>query len=146
MREGSGEGRSLLAPATIIHYVRVIAFRMRRILLPAFASLVAGCALQFNTRSLGVPVTMTAPGAQAVPGDTFNITTHAVYIFWGLASAKQPNLRESIAGQLGAGGGVNNLAIHSRMRWSDLLVTALTLGVVSSTSVTFSGVVTRGGP
>lgn len=120
---------------------------MRCVLLPAaLASVVAGCALQFNTRSLGVPVTMAAPAGQAVPGDTFSITTHAVYIFWGLASAKQPNLRESIANQLGAGGGVNNLAIHSRMRWSDVLITALTLGVLSSTSVTYSGVVTRGTP
>lgn len=89
---------------------------------------------------------MATPAGQPVVGDTFNITSHAVYVFWGLATAKQPNLRESIAGQLGAGGGVNNLAIHSRMRWSDVLVTALTLGVVSSTSVTYSGVVTRGSP
>jgi hypothetical protein len=120
---------------------------MRRALLPAVAcSLVVGCALQFNARSLGVPVTMATPAGQPVPGDTFNITTHAVFVFWGLGSPKQPNLREAIAGQLGAGGGVNNLAIHSRMRWSDVLVTALTLGVVSSTSVTYSGVVTRGAP
>ncbi len=120
---------------------------MRRSLLPAvLSSLVAGCALQFNTRSLGVPVTMAAGAGQPAPGDTFNITTHAVYVFWGLASAKQPNLREGLAGQLGAGGGVSNLAIHSRMRWSDVLVTALTLGVVSSTSVTYSGVVTRAAP
>jgi len=89
---------------------------------------------------------MAAPAGQPVPGDTFSVTTHAVYIFWGLATAKQPSLRESIAGQLGAAGGVNNLAIHSRMRWSDVLLTGLTLGVVSSTSVTFSGVVTQGGP
>ncbi|MFI5208287.1 MAG: hypothetical protein ACHQX4_09735 [Gemmatimonadales bacterium] len=127
--------------------MRVDASRIRRCLLPAaLCSLVAGCALQFNTRSLGVPVTMAAPAGQAAAGDTFNITTHAVYLFWGLASTKQPNLRESIAGQLGAGGGVNNLAIHSRMRWPDVLLTALTLGVVSSTSVTLSGVVTRGAP
>jgi hypothetical protein len=120
---------------------------MLRCLVPAvLCSLVAGCALHFNTRSLGIPVTMAAGAGQPVPGDTFNITTHAVYIFWGLASAKQPNLREGLAGQLGAGGGVNNLAIHSRMRWSDVLLTALTLGVVSSTSVTYSGVVTRGAP
>ena len=120
---------------------------MRRFVVPAVVcSLVAGCALEFNARSLGVPVTMATPAGQSVPGDTFNITTHAVHVFWGLASAKQPNLRESIAGQLGAGGGVNNLAIHSRMRWSDVLVTALTLGVISSTSVTYSGVVTRGAP
>ena len=89
---------------------------------------------------------MAAAAGQAVPGDTFTITTRAVYVFWGLATAKRPDLRETLAGQLGSGGGVSNLAIHSRMRWSDVLLSAVTLGVVSSTSVTMSGVVTRGAP
>jgi hypothetical protein len=121
---------------------------MRRGLLPAAACamLVMGCALQFNSRSLGVPVTMTAAAGQGVPGDTFTVTTHAVWLFWGLASGKQPSLLQTLAGQLGAGTGVNNLSIRARMRWSDVLVTALTLGIVSTRSVTYSGVVTRAGP
>ena len=87
-----------------------------------------------------------AAAGQGVPGDTFAVTTHAVWLFWGLAPAKQPSLQQTLAGQLGTGAGVNNLSIHARMRWSDVLVTALTLGFVSTTSVTYSGVVARAGP
>ena len=120
---------------------------MRRSVLPVAAGvLTAGCAITFNARSLGVPVTMATPAAQVVPGDTFNVTSHALYLFWGLTTARQPNLREGLAIQLGASANVSNLAIRSRMRWSDLLLTAITLGVVSSTSVTYSGVLTRGAP
>ena len=108
--------------------------------------LVTGCALRYDSRSLGVPVTMAAAAGQGVPGDTFAVTTHAVWLFWGLAPAKQPSLQQTLAGQLGTGAGVNNLSIHARMRWSDVLVTALTLGFVSTTSVTYSGVVARAGP
>ena len=81
--------------------------------------------------------------AVPVPGDSFNVTTHAIHVFWGLAVAKEPSLHQVLAGQVAAGGSVHNLAIKSRKRWSDLLVTALTLGFVSSTSVTYSGVVAR---
>ncbi len=64
----------------------------------------------------------------------------------GLAPAKEASLRQALAGQLGASGGVHNLSIHARKRWSDVLFTALTLGFVTTTSVTFSGVITRGTP
>ena len=108
--------------------------------------MLAGCALHYDTRSLGGPVTMAAPAGAAVPGDTFAVTERAVYLFWGLAQAKEPSLRETLAGQLGAGAAVQNLAVRSRARWSDVLVSVLTLGIVSTTSVTFSGIVTRTGP
>ncbi len=121
---------------------------LRRGVLPAVAvcALVAGCAGHYDTRSLGVPVTMAPAAGQAVPGDTFSVTTHAVFLLWGLAPAKQPSLPQILAGPLGAGSAVNNLSIHTRMRWSDVLLTVMTLGIVSTNSVTFSGVVARGAP
>jgi hypothetical protein len=88
-------------------------------------------------------VTMAEELAQPVAGDSFNVTAHAVHVFWGLAVAKEPSLHQVLAGQLAAGGSVHNLAIRSRKRWSDLLTTVLTLGFVSTTSVTYSGVVAR---
>jgi len=45
--------------------------------------------------------------------------------------------------QLGGGTGVADLKIKVRSRWSDLLITALTAGLVVPRSVTFEGVVTR---
>lgn len=102
--------------------------------------------MQYNARSLGVPVTMAEPLAQPVAGDSFKVTTRAVHYFWGLAPGKQPNLQHLLASQLGAGGGVHNLTIRSRKRWSDLVFTAISLGLISTTSVTYQGVVTRGTP
>jgi hypothetical protein len=121
--------------------------RLPRVLyLAAVASGLSACALQFNTRRLGVPVTMAAPLAQVAPGDSFRVRTRAVYLLWGLASVRQPDLRQALAGQLGAGTGVANLSIRAVKRWPDLLLTVLTAGVVTSTTVTFEGVITRGGP
>jgi hypothetical protein len=118
----------------------------RVLLIAAAASGLSACALQFNTRRLGVPVTMAAPQAQVAPGDSFRVRTRALYLLWGLASLHQPDLRQALAGQLGTGTGVANLSISAVKRWPDLLLTVLTAGVVTSTTVTFEGVVTRGGP
>ena len=123
------------------------AFVRRGLVVPAAACLLlSGCAMRFNARSLGVPVTMAAPAGQGLPGDTFNVTLHAVHFFWGLAPGSQPDLQHVLAGQLGTGGSISNLDIRVRRRWSDLLVSAITLGFISSTSVTYSGIVARGTP
>ena len=106
----------------------------------------AACAMHYNTRTLGVPVTMAEPMAQPVAGDSFRVTSRAVHVFWGMALAKEPSLQQALAGQLGSGTAVRGLAIRSRKTWSDVLFTVVTFGVVSPTSVTFSGVVTRGSP
>lgn len=105
-----------------------------------------GCALNYNARTLGVPVTMSEQLAQPVAGDSFNVTTKALHVFWGLAVAREPSLHQVLSGQLASGGSVHNLAIRSRKRWTDLLVTVLTLGFVSPTSVTYSGVVAHTTP
>jgi len=102
--------------------------------------------MTFNARSLGVPVSMSPAAGQAVVGDTFHVTTHALYLFWGAYPARTPNLQSALAGQLVGGAGVQNLGIRVRRRWSDLLVTAVTLGVFAPASVTFDGVVTRATP
>jgi hypothetical protein len=104
------------------------------------------CAMQFDTRSLGVPVAMTPPAMPTAAADTFNVTVRAVHLFWGLAPVKEPALQPALAGQLGTGGSVANLTIRTRKRWSDLIATALTLGFISTTSVTYQGVVVRGAP
>jgi len=115
---------------------------------PALLLALAGgaCALQFDSRSLGVPVTMTPPTTPTAAGDTFNVTVRAVHIFWGLAPVKEPSLQPVLAGQLGTGGAVANLSIRSRKRWSDVVATVITLGFISPTSVTYQGVIVRGSP
>ncbi|HEU5041637.1 MAG TPA: hypothetical protein VFT84_12480 [Gemmatimonadales bacterium] len=105
--------------------------------------LLTGCAQSFDATALGVPATMAAPAAQPPQGDRFSVTSRAVFGFWGALRFKQPSLQKALAAQLGGGTGVADLKIKVRSRWSDLLVTALTAGLVVPRSVTFEGVVTR---
>jgi hypothetical protein len=60
---------------------------------------------------------------------------------WGLFSAGEPNLDDLLAGQLGPGTGLAQVRIKSRMRWSDLLFTAMSFGFLSPRTVTFEGVI-----
>jgi hypothetical protein len=110
------------------------------------AATAAGCAMTFNAASLGVPVTMASPAAQPVVGDTFNVQAHATYLFWGLYQSSGPSLEHTLQGQLAGGRGVQNLTIHVFRRWTDVLFTVLTAGIVDPVSVTFEGVVTPQSP
>ncbi len=112
---------------------------------PAFLllALVAGCAHTFDASALGVPATLASPAGQPAEGDRFSVSSKAVFGFWGALRFKQPSLQKALAGQLAGGAGVAAVRIRVRSRWSDLLVTALTLGLVVPRSVTFDGVVTR---
>jgi hypothetical protein len=103
----------------------------------------AGCAETFDASTLGVPAALAAPAGQPVQGTRFRVTSHAVYGLWGLASFKQPSLRKALAGQLGGGSGIADLKIKVRSRWTDVLVTVLTAGLIVPRAVTFEGVVTK---
>jgi hypothetical protein len=105
-----------------------------------------GCALKYDSTALGVPVSL-AEAAQAPPpsGEAFNITRHAVFLVWGVWTVGAPNLEDVLAGQVGAATGVTNLRIRQRVRWSDLLITVLTVGIVSPRSITMEGVVVQEG-
>ncbi len=104
---------------------------------------VTGCAETFDATTLGVPAALSAPAGQPPEGDRFSVTSHAVFGFWGLLRFKQPSLRKALAAQLAGGKGVANVRIRVRSRWSDVLITGLTLGLVVPRSVTFEGVVAK---
>ena len=116
----------------------------RRILRGGPAALllaVSACALNFDSTQLGVPVSL-AEAAQSPPqGTPFRVTKHPVFLLWGLTTASPPNLEDVLAGQVGTGGRIANMRIRIRSRWSDLLVTVLSAGLISPRSVTFEGVV-----
>jgi hypothetical protein len=113
--------------------------------LPAllFVSLLAGCAHTFDATTLGVPVTVASPAGQEPQGDRFSVSSKSVFTFWGLLRLKEPSLRKALAAQLAGGSGVADLKIRVRSRWSDVLITGLTLGLIVPRSVTFEGVVTK---
>ena len=106
-------------------------------------SLLGGCAHTFDATTLGVPATMASPAGQQPQGDRFSVSSKSVFTFWGLLRLKEPSLRKALAAQLAGGSGVANLKIKVRSRWSDVLITGLTLGLIVPRSVTFEGVVTK---
>lgn len=106
----------------------------------------SGCALHFDSTSLGVPVSMASSASQPAVGDTFNIRAGAVYVLWGLLPVKTPSLENTLESQLAGGRAVRDLRIDVGRRWSDLLVTVLTAGIVAPVSVTFQGVVAAPSP
>jgi hypothetical protein len=103
----------------------------------------AGCAETFDATTLGVPARLAAPAGQNPQGARFRVTSRAVYGLWGLATIKQPSLRKALAAQLAGGSGIANLKIKVRSTWSDVLITALTAGLIVPRAVTFEGVVTK---
>lgn len=102
----------------------------------------AGCAETFDATTLGVPATLATPADQPPVGSRFRVTQRSVYGLWGLATIKSPSLRKALAAQLAGGSGTAGLKIRARSRWSDILITALTAGLIVPRSVTFEGVVT----
>jgi hypothetical protein len=107
------------------------------------AASLSGCAETFDATSLGVPATLAAPAGQPVQGSRFSVTQRSVYGLWGIATIKSPSLRKALAAQLAGGSGIVGLRIKARSRWSDVLITALTAGLIVPRSVTFEGVVTK---
>jgi len=101
---------------------------------------VSGCAVRLDAGQLGVPVTMASPGPPA-SGESFRVTSRATFGFFGLFSLGQPSLEKALATQLLDGGAVADLKVKVRSRWSDVLFTALTLGLIVPRSVTYEGVV-----
>lgn len=102
-----------------------------------------GCAQTFDATTLGVPVTMASPAGQPPEGSRFRVTSRAVYGFWGLAKIKEPSLRKALAAQLAGGSGIADLKIRVRSRLGDLLITALTAGLIVPRAVTYEGVVLK---
>ena len=115
--------------------------RVTRAVVIALTLATSACAMSFDSAHLGVTATMSEPAQAPAEGATFSITRHPVYLLLGLWPVSQPNLEDLLAGQLGAGTSIASLRIHVYSRWTDLLVTAITLGLVVPRSVTYEGVV-----
>jgi hypothetical protein len=103
-----------------------------------------GCSLAFDATSLGVKASMAEPAGQNVQGAHFDITKKAFYFFWGFVGAGRPSLEKTLAGQLVDGSEIASLKISVSSRFTDILVMALTGGIVVPRSVTFKGFVVQG--
>lgn len=118
---------------------------MKRILagatLVTLALSTSGCAASFDSSHLGVTVTMAEPAQAPASGAAFRVTKHPVYLLMGLIPLGRTRLDDLLAGQLGSGASIASLKIHIRSRWSDVLFTALTAGLIVPRTVTYEGVV-----
>lgn len=118
---------------------------MKRILagptVVALALASSGCAMTFDSSHLGVTATMAEPAQAPATGTAFRVTKHPVYLVMGLVPLAQPNLEDLFSGQVGADSAIASLKIHVRSRWTDLLVTVITAGLVVPRSVTYEGIV-----
>jgi hypothetical protein len=106
-------------------------------------TVLGGCAQTFDATTLGVPATLASAAAKPAQGERFKLTSKAVFALWGIGRLKQPSLRKALAGQVVGGSGLSDVRIRVRSRFSDLLITVLTAGIIVPRSVTFEGVVTK---
>lgn len=102
-----------------------------------------GCSMTLDARNLGVPATLASSAGTPVDGTAFSVTSHAVYGLWGLVRFSQPSLEKALASQLVGGKAIANVRVHIRSKFGDLLITALTLGLIVPRAVTFEGIVVQ---
>lgn len=100
---------------------------------------IAGCAETFDATHLGLPATMASSPDSANEGTPFRIRGKELYGLWGIASFSAPSLEKVLAGQLAGGKSVVNLKIKTHSRFTDILITGLTLGLLVPRTVTFEG-------
>lgn len=104
-------------------------------------ALAAGCAQSFDATKVGVPVTMAGAANETPAGQVFRVSTHTVHGLWGLVSLKQPQLDRALGSQLVGGKAVANLKIATKTRWTDLLITGLSLGLIAPKTVVYEGII-----
>ena len=100
----------------------------------------SACSLTYDATSLGVPATLSSAAAEPAQGERFEVTTRAVWGLWGLVSLSKPDLQKALAHQVGDARSVAEIRIKSKARISDILITGITLGLLSTRSVTVEGV------
>ena len=120
---------------------------MRRALrvLPLAAVLLGGCVQNIDATRVGVPVTLASAAGTPMPpgGERFSVTGKAVYALWGITAISGPALHQTLAGQLVGGKALVDVKIKVRSRWSDVLVTVVTLGIIVPRTVTAEGIVVK---
>ena len=99
------------------------------------------CSLTYDATALGVPATLASSASEPAEGEDFEVTSRAVWGLWGLVQLSQPDLRKALAHQVGDGVAVADIRIKSKARFSDILFTVITLGLMSTRSVTIEGTV-----
>ncbi len=115
--------------------------RLAAMLVLALPLVSGACALSIDATKTGVPVTLAATNAQPTAGTAFAVRRSAVYGFWGLATLSEPALHKVLQGQLVGARQIADVRVKVRSRWSDVLFTVLTAGLIVPRTVEVRGVV-----
>lgn len=114
----------------------------RAVLFPALVLLFAtGCSLTLDATKLGVPATLASAAGAPPEGESFSLTSRALYGLWGVVKLSEPSLRKMLASQLVGGKEVANVRVRVRSKLSDVIITGLTLGLLVPRAVTIEGVI-----
>jgi hypothetical protein len=89
----------------------------------------SGCAHTFDASTLGVEATMASPTSAPAEGERFEIP------------GSQPSLNDVLASQSTSVQRVADLRVRVRSRFTDVLLTVLTAGLIVPRSVTYEGVI-----
>lgn len=117
--------------------------RLRPIAAIVLAAGVGACSLTYDATALGVPATLSSSASEPAEGEHFEVTSRAVWGFWGLVRLSQPDLRKALAHQVAEGQSIADIRIKSKARFSDILFTVITVGLLSTRSVTVEGTVVQ---
>lgn len=97
--------------------------------------------MTLDATDVGVPVQLSTAAGEPVEGREFSVTTRAVYGIWGLLTLREPDLGDALAAQLVGGERIADVRVRVRSRWTDVLISAVTLGIVVPRAVTYEGIV-----
>jgi hypothetical protein len=101
----------------------------------------SGCAHTFDASTLGVEATMASPASAPAEGEPFEVNRKAVFFLWGVVPGTQPSLDDVLASQSTSVQRVADLRVRVRSRFTDVLLTVLTAGLIVPRSVTYEGVI-----
>ncbi len=101
--------------------------------------------MKFDATSLGVETTLASDAREPAQGQAFKLNGKAVYALWGLSQPGKPSLKQALASQATGDARIADLKISVRSKFTDILISVLTAGIIVPRSVTFEGVVVSGG-
>jgi len=84
---------------------------------------------------------MASPASAPAEGEPFEVNRKAVFFLWGVVPGTQPSLDDVLASQSTSVQRVADLRVRVRSRFTDVLLTVLTAGLIVPRSVTYEGVI-----
>jgi hypothetical protein len=115
--------------------------RLLRAAAPVAVIALAGCAQTFDATTLGVPVSLASDAAQPAQGQHFAARSTALWFGWGMVPVSQPSLQKVLAAELVGGKSVADVRIRVHSRFTDVLVTVLSAGLLVPRAVDFEGTI-----